>query len=161
MKFFKYSLLLIGAIVFCSIQMNAQSSKYKLMLQMTNYQGEKAYLVVSLINAKGEYEKTLSVLGPNKKWYNSLEEWHKAQTKKAEQLSAITGASIAGGERSITSITLDDSKFDKGYKIRIESSVENQKYYKEDAVIPLTKDGFSEKVEGKGYVRYVKLNKVQ
>lgn len=161
MKILKNSLLLIAAILFCSFQINAQSNKYKLMLQMANYQGEKAYVVVSLINAKGEYEKTLSILGPNRKWYNSLEEWHKAQSKKAEQLSAITGASIAGGERSITSITLDDSKFDKGYKIRIESSVENQKYYKEDAVISLTRAGFSEKVEGKGYIRYVKLNKTQ
>lgn len=161
MKILKNNLLLIAAVFFCSFQVSAQSNKYKLMLQMANYQGEKAYLVVSLINPKGEYEKTLSVLGPDKKWYDSLEEWHKAQTKKAEQLSAITGASIAGGERNITSITLDDSKFDKGYKIRIESSVENQKYYMEDAVIPLTIAGFSEKVEGKGYIRYVKLNKVQ
>ena len=36
------------------------------MLQMVNYTGEKAYIVVSLINPKGQYEKTLYMMGPDK-----------------------------------------------------------------------------------------------
>ncbi len=51
------------------------------MLQMANYQGEGAYVIVSLIDNKGQYEKTLYVMGPDKKWYNTLKEWHKAQAK--------------------------------------------------------------------------------
>ena len=36
-----------------SFQATAQTSKYKCMLQMSNYMGEGAYVVVSLINPKG------------------------------------------------------------------------------------------------------------
>ena len=52
------------------------------MLQMSNYMGEGAYIVVSLVNAKGEYEKTLYVMGDDKKWYKTLKEWHKFYSKK-------------------------------------------------------------------------------
>lgn len=74
---------LTGALIcLISFQANAQTSKYKCMLQMANYMGEGAYIVVSLVNANGDYEKTLYVMGDDKKWYKSLKEWNKFQTKK-------------------------------------------------------------------------------
>ena len=71
----------IGFLLFISFSLPvfAQSSKYKCMLQMISYEGEAAYVIISLVNPKGEYEKTLSVLGPDKKWYNTLKEWYKFQ----------------------------------------------------------------------------------
>ncbi len=143
-----------------SFEATAQTSKYKCMLQMSNYVGEGAYVVVSLINAKGEYEKTLYVMGDDKKWYKTLKEWNKFQTKKKENISAKTGASVTGGDRSITTIEIEDSKINKGYKLRFETSVEDQKYYVNDIEIPLTADGLAAKTEGKGYIRYVRLNKI-
>jgi hypothetical protein len=143
-----------------SFQANAQASKYKCMLQMSNYMGEGAYIVVSLINSKGEYEKTLYVMGDDKKWYKSLKEWNKFQTAKPTDISAKTGASVTGGDRSITTIEIDDSKINKGYKLRFESAVEDQKYYVNDLEIPLTTEGLADKTEGKGYIRYVRLNKI-
>ncbi|WP_083382115.1 DUF2271 domain-containing protein [Flavobacterium commune] len=152
---------LAGAFIFLiSFQTNAQSSKYKCMLQMSNYAGEGAYVVVSLINAKGDYEKTLYVMGDDKKWYNSLKEWHKFNSKKPSNISAITGASVTGGDRSMTTIEIDDSKINKGYKLRFESAVENQKYHVSDVEIPLTTAGIAAKSEGKGYIRYVRLSKI-
>ena len=68
MKFLNFNIFVLLMMFFCGFQANAQN-KYKLMLQMSNYDGEAAYLVVSLINPKGEYEKTLAVMGSNKKWY--------------------------------------------------------------------------------------------
>ena len=85
-----------------SFQASAQTSKYKCMLQMSNYMGEGAYIVVSLVNAKGEYEKTLYVMGDDKKWYKTLKEWHKFYSKKPYNISAKTGASVTGGDRSMT-----------------------------------------------------------
>ena len=156
---FKISLTTI-LIFFLSFQVTAQSSKYKCMLQMSNYMGEGAYVVVSLINAKGEYEKTLYVMGDDKKWYNSLKEWHKFYSKKPTDISAKTGASVTGGDRSITTIEIEDSKINKGYKLRFETAVEDQKYYSNDIEIALTTQGIAEKTEGKGYIRYVRLNKI-
>lgn len=156
---FKISLTTI-LIFFLSFQLTAQNSKYKCMLQMSNYMGDGAYIVVSLLNAKGEYEKTLYVMGDDKKWYSSLKEWNKFHTKKGDDISAKTGASVTGGDRSITTIEIEDSKINKGYKLRFETAVEDQKYYVNDLEIPLTTEVIAAKTEGKGYIRYVRLNKI-
>ncbi|MWB96478.1 DUF2271 domain-containing protein [Flavobacterium sp. GA093] len=151
----------LGALMFLlSFQATAQTSKYKCMLQMSNYIGEGAYIVVSLVNAKGEYEKTLYVMGDDKKWYSSLKEWNKFNAAKKENISAKTGASVTGGDRSITTIEIEDSKINKGYKLRFETAVEDQKYFNADAEMALTKEGMAEKAEGKGYIRYVRLSKI-
>ncbi|MCZ8228199.1 DUF2271 domain-containing protein [Flavobacterium sp.] len=157
-SFLKISLLVL--ISFLSFQATGQTSKYKCMLQMSNYVGEGAYVVVSLINPKGEYEKTLYVMGDDKKWYKTVKEWHKFQSKKQENISAKTGASVTGGDRSITTIEIEDAKINKGYKLRFESAVEDNKYYVADAEIPLTTEGLATKTDGKGYIRYVRFNKI-
>ena len=152
---------LTSAFIFLvSFQSQAQSSKYKVMLQMNNYMGEGAYIVVSLVNSAGEYEKTLYVMGDDKKWYKSLKEWNKVHTQKNDDISAKTGASVTGGDRSVTTIEIENSKINKGYKLRFETAVEDQKYYVSDLEIPLTTEGMADKTEGKGYIKYVRLNKI-
>lgn len=155
-----FKILAISTIVcFFSLEATAQTAKYKCLLQMSNYMGEGAYVVVSLVNANGEYEKTLYVMGDDKQWYNSLKEWYKFYSKKPA-VNAKTGASVTGGDRSVTTFDIENSKMNKGYKLRFESAVEDQKYHVSDVEIPLTTDGITEKTEGKGYIRYVKLNKM-
>jgi hypothetical protein len=144
-----------------SLSSFAQSSKYKCMIQMNSYKGEAAYVVISLINPQGSYEKTLSVLGPDKKWFNTLKEWHKFENKAKTQLSTITGASVNGGDRAMRTIEIDDSKLNKGYKLRFESAVEEQKYVVKDVEIAVTPEALAERVEGTGYIRFVKLSKAQ
>lgn len=157
----KYSIYIVLSLVIglFTNQVSAQTSKYKCMLQMSNYVGEGAYVVVSLINPKGQYEKTLYVMGDDKKWYKDIKEWYKFYKKK-NKVDAKTGASIAGGDRSMTVLEIDDNKINAGYKIRFESAVENQKYHVTDAEVSLTTEGLAEKTEGKGYIRYVKLSKM-
>lgn len=155
-----FKIALTGVLIcLFSFQASAQS-KYKCMLQMANYMGEGAYIVVSLINPNGEYEKTLYVMGDDKKWYKSLKEWNKFYSQKPTDISAKTGASVTGGDRSVTTIEIEDSKINKGYKLRFESAVEDQKYYVSDLEIPLTTEGLADKTEGKGYIRYVRLSKI-
>lgn len=118
-------------------------------------------MVISLIDPKGGYEKTLGVLGPDKKWYNTLKEWHKFENKAKTQLTTITGASVNGGDRAMRTIEIDDSKLNKGYKLRFESAVEEQKYHVKDVEIAVTPEALAERVEGTGYIKFVKLSKVQ
>ncbi|UIR56611.1 DUF2271 domain-containing protein [Sphingobacterium sp. SRCM116780] len=154
--------ILLTFLISCSISnLFAQSSKYKCMIQMNSYEGEGAYVIISLINPKGAYEKTLSVLGPDKQWYNTLKEWHKFQTKSKDKLSAITGASVGGGDRAMRTIEIDDTKLNKGYKLRFESAVEEQKYHVSDVEIPLTTEALAERATGKGYIKFIKLSKFQ
>lgn len=137
---------------------SAQTTKYKCMVQMTNYLGEGAYIVLSLVDAKGQYEKTIYVMGSDKKWYPDLKEWHKFYKKKPTNISAITGASVTGGDRSVTVLDIDNSKINKGYTLRFETAVEDKKYYVKDLEVPLTTEGLSGKTDGTGYIRYVRLS---
>jgi len=138
--------------------MAQKATKYKCMLQMTNYMGEGAYIVVSLVDAKGAYEKTLYIMGSDKKWYPDFKEWDKFFKKKPTNISAITGASVTGGDRSVTTFEIEDSKINKGYTLRFESAVEDKKYYVKDLEVPLTTEGLAAKTEGTGYIRYVRLS---
>ncbi len=136
----------------------AQTSSYKCMIQMNSYQGEKAYVIISLISPKGEYEKTLRVLGPDKQWFNTLKEWYKFQTKSKEKISAVTGASIGGGDRAVVTLSIDSKKLNAGYTLRFESAVEEKLYHTKDAEVPLTTAGMAAKTDGKGYIRYVRFS---
>ncbi len=161
MNAFSRPLALMAILGLFSLESLAQSSKYKCMIQMNGYEGLEAYVTISLIDPKGAYEKTLYVLGPDKQWYNTLKEWHKFETKANSKLSAITGASVAGGDRAVKTIEIADSKIDAGYTLRFESAVEEQKYHVRDVEIPLTTEALTQRADGTGYIRFVKLNKVQ
>jgi len=126
------------------------------MIQMTNYMGDGAYVVISLINSKDAYEKTLYVMGADKKWYKTIKEWNKFYLKQPN-ISAITGASVTGGDRSVNVIEIDKSKINSGYKLRFESAVEDKKYHVKDVEIPLTTAALAAKSEGTGYIRYVRF----
>lgn len=128
------------------------------MIQMTNYTGEGAYVVISLINPKGDYEQTLYVQGDDAEWYNTVEEWWKKfYGKKRTNIDAITGATISGGKRTVSVLDIDDSKLNSGYKIRFETAVEDQEYYKSDVEFELTSESVKGKVDGTGFIRYVRM----
>lgn len=148
------SVLFLGLVSFTTL---TESTKYKCMIQLTNYTGHGAYIVISLINPEGEYEKTLYVIGDDDEWYNTVEEWWKFYGKKRNNIDAITGATISGGERSINVIDIEDSKIDAGYSIRFESAVEDDKYHVKDVEFPLTSEAIKSKHEGKGFIRYVRM----
>lgn len=155
----KISLVLVFICnTFASVAQKNGVTKYKCMVQMTNYPGEGAYIVVSLIDPKGAYEKTLYVMGSDKKWYKDLKEWHKFQTKKPANISAISGASISGGDRSVTVLEIENSKINSGYSLRFESAVENQQYHVKDIEFVLTTENLAKKNEGTGFIRYVRLS---
>lgn len=163
MKFNVIKKLFSVVVILMATATFAQTTKYKTMIQMENYTGKEAYIVISLINSKGQYEKTLGVLGKDNEWYNTLKEWDKFNKKKKEKLNGITGASVAGGARATRVIEFDTAKLNKGYKIRFESAVETQKYVVKDAEIALTSAALDNKagIKGTEYIKAVRFIKVQ
>ncbi|MEM9679288.1 MAG: DUF2271 domain-containing protein [Bacteroidota bacterium] len=149
--------LTIGILISFGFTTKPLASKYKCMIQMTNYTGEGAYIVISLMNPKGEYEKTLYVQGDDDEWYFDITEWWGFQGKVRADIDGITGATISGGERSISVIEIEDDKIDSGYKIRFETAVEDQEYYADDVEFELTSESVKTKVEGKGFIRYIRM----
>ena len=136
---------------------NTAVKKYKCMIQMVNYTGEGAYVIISLIDPKGAYEKTLFIQGDDDEWDHEIDEWWKFFGAKKRSVDGITGATLAGGERTVSMIEIDDAKIDAGYKIRFETSVEDEGYYVKDVEIPLTTEALKAKAEGTGFIRYVRF----
>ena len=133
------------------------TSTYKCMIQMKNYTGEGAYISISLLNPNGDYEQTLYIHGDDDEWYHTITHWWNFYGKKRANIDAITGATISGGNRAISFLQIPTSNIDSGYSIRFETAVEDQEYFKEDIQFPLTSENLNRKIEGKGFIRYIRL----
>jgi hypothetical protein len=156
----KRTILLITTTVFLWLGLSLSPpavKNYKCLIQLTSYEGEGAYVVVSLINPEGKYEKTLRVWGDDSEWYYEMTSWWKFYGKKRANIDGITGASISGGGRSVSVIKIDPTKIDKGYKIRFETAVEDKGYHTKDVEFDLTSQNLQRKFSGKGFVRYVRF----
>ncbi|WP_031426629.1 DUF2271 domain-containing protein [Flavimarina sp. Hel_I_48] len=148
-------LLLVGFLI---VGFTAADKKtVKCLIQMTNYEGEGAYMVVSLLNPEGEYEETLYVQGTDDEWYSEITEWWQFYSKESSNIDGISGATVSGGERSVSVLQIPVDKIDKGYQLRFETSVEDKKYYKDDLQFELTSENLKSKKEGKGFIRYVRM----
>ncbi len=135
----------------------SEINTYKCMIQMTNYTGEGAYVIVSLLNPKGEYESTLYVQGQDEDWYHDIPEWWNFYGKTRSNIDAISGETVSGGERTVRVLKIPKNKIDTGYSIRFETAVEDQEYYKDDVQFELTSETVKSKREGKGFIRYIRL----
>lgn len=147
------AILIFSVIAFTT----SNSTKYKCMIQLKNYDGEGAYIVVSLLNPKGEYEKTLQVLGDDAEWYKDITNWWNFYSKNKTNIDAITGATISGGQRAIKIIEIDNDKINSGYKIRFETAVEDKEYYTDDVTFELTSENIKKKKKGTGFIRYIRM----
>lgn len=160
MKFSRYILWVVclSFMAFTTSKNTEPTPKYKCMVQLKNYVGEGAYIVVSVIDKNNKYVKTLQILGDDEKWYPDIPRWWSFfKTAKDPHIDAITGATIAGGERSIFTFQLSEYDFKPGYKLRFETAVENQDYYEKDLEILLENKNLKNQFEGTGYIRYVRI----
>ena len=146
--------LLLGAFTMMS---PLASTKYKCMIQMTNYTGEGAYIIVSVLNEKGEYLESVRVMGDDEEWYPDLNQWFTYYETEQPEIDGITGATLSGGKRSVFSIEIDDTRLNSGHTLRIETAVEDQKYVPDEVEIPMTTAGMAGKYDGKDYIRYVRI----
>jgi hypothetical protein len=69
----------------------------------------------------------------------------------------VTGASTAPGDRSVIRIELEPDVLDAGYTVRVDTSVEDQSNYPNDVDTALVSEAHGEKIDGTGYVRYLRF----
>lgn len=143
--------------LFCSYIIDENTNKYKCLIQMKNYSGEGAYIVISVINPEGNYDETIYVQGDDPEWYYEITSWWKFYGKKRSNIDAISGETLAGGERSMKVISIDKTKFNAGYKLRFESAVESDDYFEKDIEFELVESNFQTKHSGKGFIRYIRF----
>ena len=158
MKKFFIPVMTIVSLAVLAFGTATETTSYKCMIQLTNYEGEGAYIVVSILDGKGNYEETLYVQGDDNEWYRDLEEWWKhIYGVRRPNIDAIVGETVTGGQRKMTVLNIPTDKIDSGYKIRFESAVEDREYYKDDLEFDLTTENLSAKKDGKGFIRYVRM----
>jgi hypothetical protein len=152
-----FPLPMLAVFMLLAFSTPVDTTPVKCMIQMTNYTGEGAYVVVSLLDPQGAYDETLYVQGKDSEWYSEITEWWKFYGKKRPEIDAISGATISGGARTISVLKIPTAKLDAGYSIRFETSVEDQEYYAADVQFELTSESLKSKIEGKGFIRYIRM----
>lgn len=153
MKKLAAMLMLATALVSPSIAMAADITIRTTLVQ---YSGHAAYLAVYLTGPDGRYESTLWIAGQKSKYFGDLRGWARAaSTGGSLNLDGITGASVGGGETLTVHATLADTLLDAGYKIHVDTAVENGGSYADDAVIALSSAPAT--ASGTGYVNSISL----
>lgn len=154
---FGLSFLILSSFVLIKDQQQS-SKKFKCMVQLINYNGEGAYITVSVVDPAGKYLSTLRVLGEDEEWYPDLVNWWAFYTANSKpDIDGVTGATISGGERSIFVLDIDASLIGAGNKLVFETAVEDQDYHAKDLEVSLDESALSGKFEGSGYIRYVRM----
>lgn len=134
-----------------------EAAEATFLVQLNDYDGENAYFSLYLVDPDGRYVRTLWVSGDEDRWYPDQPRWWKYVGRAPQDLDAVTGASTQPGDRTVIRIEVEDEVLDAGYSIRVDTSVEDLHNYPVDVETPLVSDTHGDKIEGMGYVRYIRF----
>lgn len=123
-----------------------------LSVTMNSYGGPGAYLAMYISDANNTYQGSLWMAGGKSKYYKHLPGWFRATRGDLGQVSGITGASVGSGRTLEISFDLSDALFDAGYKLHIDSSVEDGHDVANDVVLDLNSTNIGNAVRGKRYI---------
>lgn len=151
MKKILYTLALTTALSIPALSM-ASAKPVTLSANLKNYGGKEAYLVVYVTDANGKYAGSLWMAGGKSKYYKHLTGWYRATGGNSAEVSGITGASVGSGRSLKLTLDLADTLFDAGYKLHIDSAVEDMRDGPNDISVPLTTEGAGQAVKGKSYI---------
>jgi hypothetical protein len=124
---------------------------------LKNYGGNAAYVVLYVTDAAGKYRGTLWMAGGKAKYYRHLSDWQRASGGGAGEIDGITGASIGSGRTLKVSLDIADALIDAGYKVHVDTAVEDGTDNPSEVVTPLSTQASGSPVPGKGYVKSLKV----
>jgi Predicted periplasmic protein (DUF2271) len=120
-----------------------------LTTQLKNYGGNAAYVVIYITDGNGRLQETLWMAGGRTKYYRHLTDWRRAGGGSAD---GITGASVGSGQTLKVQADIADAMIDAGYKIHIDTAVENYNEAPSDVVAPLTSGQSGKAISGRGNI---------
>ncbi|MFH1553598.1 MAG: DUF2271 domain-containing protein [Pseudomonadota bacterium] len=120
---------------------------------LKNYGGNGAYVVLYVTDASGAYKGTLWMAGGKAKYYRHLSDWQRASGGRATEIDGITGASVGSGKTLKITLDLADAMIDAGYKVHVDTAVEDGMDNPSEVVAPLAASASGKPVAGKGYVK--------
>jgi hypothetical protein len=149
MKYIIAATCLVGAIALPGL---AQAREVTLTTQLKDYRANDAYLAIYVVDASGQYQKTLWVAGKRTKYYRHLTDWARGSGMNPSEYDGVSGASVGSGHTLKVSVELADTLIDAGYQIRIDGAVEGKRESRADVSVPLTSKGAGNPVTGSTYV---------
>ena len=147
----KMTIPLLALATLLAAPVAASARPVGLNVQLKNYGGDGAYVVVYLAKA-GQYEGTLWMAGTRQKYYRHLRDWVAVTGGSGSEIDGITGASVGSGRSLTVTVDVADALIDAGYEVRIDTAVENMRENPGEIVVPLTTDGAGLAIHGRGYV---------
>ncbi len=151
MKKFLFTLALTTALSIPAFAI-ASAKPVTLTANLKNYGGRGAYLAVYVTDASGKYAGSLWMSGGKSKYYKHLSGWYRATGGSVGEVTGITGASVGSGRSLKLTLDLADTLFDAGYKLHIDTAVEEMRDGPKDISVPLTTEGAGKAVKGKFYI---------
>ena len=124
---------------------------------LKSYGGNGAYVALYVTDASGQYKGTLWMAGGKAKYYRHLSDWQRASGGGAAEIDGITGASIGSGKTLKISVDLADAMIDAGYKVHVDTAVEDGMDNPSEVVAPLETPASGKAFPGKGYVKSFRI----
>ncbi len=135
----------------------AQARNVTLETTLKPYGGNGAYVALYLTDAAGKYKGTLWMAGEKSKYYRHLSDWARASGARPAEIDGITGASVGSGKTLKISVDIADALIDAGYKIHVDTSVEDGMDNPSEVVAPLDAASSGKVLNGEGYVKAFKV----
>ena len=134
----------------------AQARQVTFETTLKAYGGNEAYVALYLLDAKGKYKGTLWMAGDKTKYYRHLSDWQRASGGRLAEVDGITGASVGSGKTLKISLDIADALIDAGYKVHVDTSVEDGMDNPSEIVVPLDASASGKALAGDGYVKSFK-----
>jgi len=94
--------------------------------------------------------------GDKTKFYRHLSDWTRASGGRLAEVDGITGASVGSGKTLKITVDIADALIDAGYKVHVDTSVEDGADNPSEVVAPLVASASGKPVAGDGYVKSFK-----
>jgi hypothetical protein len=134
----------------------AQARQVTLETTLMAYGGNGAYVALYLLDASGKYKGTLWMAGDKTKFYRHLSDWSRASGGRLAEVDGITGASVGSGKTLKITVDIADALIDAGYKIHVDTAVEDGMDNPSEVVAPLDASASGKASVGDGYVKSFK-----
>lgn len=133
----------------------AQARPVNVEVAMNPYSGQQAYMAAYIVDASGQYVATIMTAGSRSKYLADLSRWCRMFQRAGGRVDGTSGASIGSGQSMQTQVDIPDAMLNAGYTLRIETAVENQRYFPDEAAVVLEDATNGKPVAGAGFVQSV------
>ena len=152
----KLALPLLAATAAFVTPLIAEARQVTFETTLKAYGGNGAYVALYLLDGAGKYKGTLWMAGDKTKFYRHLSDWTRASGGRLAEVDGITGASVGSGKTLKITVDIADALIDAGYKVHVDTSVEDGADNPSEIVAPLSLASSGKAVAGGGYVKSFK-----